>query len=106
MEILFLMAKGQTNPEISQTLSISKHTAKSHVISIFNKLGVKNSGNESGLRPVVWLELKEKIFNRPAENSVNHQLLSATIYQHPTGIRVVTQKGLSMIFSSIPLLRL
>jgi DNA-binding NarL/FixJ family response regulator len=36
------MAEGQTNPEISHALSISAHTAKSHVINIFNKLGVNN----------------------------------------------------------------
>ena len=42
MEVLHLMAEGQTNPEISQSLSISAHTAKSHVVNIFNKLGVNN----------------------------------------------------------------
>lgn len=42
IEVLHLMAEGQTNPEISQALSISTHTAKSHVINIFNKLGVNN----------------------------------------------------------------
>jgi DNA-binding CsgD family transcriptional regulator len=42
IEVLHLMAEGQTNPEISQALSISAHTAKSHVINIFNKLGVNN----------------------------------------------------------------
>jgi DNA-binding CsgD family transcriptional regulator len=42
LEVLRLMSAGLTNPEISKTLSISKHTAKSHVINIFNKLGVKN----------------------------------------------------------------
>jgi DNA-binding CsgD family transcriptional regulator len=42
VEVLRLMAEGQTNPEISQALSISAHTAKSHVINIFNKLGVDN----------------------------------------------------------------
>ena len=41
-EVLQLMATGLTNVEISQKLSISHHTAKSHVISIFNKLGVNN----------------------------------------------------------------
>jgi DNA-binding CsgD family transcriptional regulator len=42
IEVLHLMAKGQTNPEISQELSISAHTAKSHVVNIFNKPGGNN----------------------------------------------------------------
>ena len=36
------MAAGRTNNEISRNLSISEHTAKSHVTNIFNKLGVNN----------------------------------------------------------------
>lgn len=42
VEVLDLIADGFTNPEISNTLSISVHTAKTHVINIFNKLGVNN----------------------------------------------------------------
>jgi ATP/maltotriose-dependent transcriptional regulator MalT len=42
VEVLNLVADGFTNPEISNILSISVHTAKTHVISIFNKLGVNN----------------------------------------------------------------
>ncbi len=42
LEVLFLIAKGATNTEISHTLSISPHTVKSHVIHIFNKLGVND----------------------------------------------------------------
>jgi DNA-binding CsgD family transcriptional regulator len=42
VEVLQLMAAGLTNVEISQKLSISPHTAKSHVIHIFNKLGVNS----------------------------------------------------------------
>jgi PAS domain S-box-containing protein len=41
-EVLQLMAEGYTNPEISSHLSISPHTVKSHVIHIFNKLGVND----------------------------------------------------------------
>ena len=40
IEVLRLMTEGFTNNEISERLSISPHTAKSHVIHIFNKLGV------------------------------------------------------------------
>lgn len=41
-EVLRLMAEGFTNKEISQILKISYHTVKSHVVHIFNKLGVSD----------------------------------------------------------------
>ena len=41
-EVLRLMAEGLTNPEISKVLGISPNTVKSHVLSIFNKLGVSD----------------------------------------------------------------
>jgi len=41
-EVLHLIAQGCTNSEIPKSLSISAHTVKSHLISIFNKLGVNN----------------------------------------------------------------
>ena len=40
IEILRLVSRGATNSEISEMLHISAHTVKSHVIHIFNKLGV------------------------------------------------------------------
>ena len=40
VEVLRLVAEGCTNPEISQILAISSHTVKSHMVHIFNKLGV------------------------------------------------------------------
>lgn len=42
IEVLCLMAEGFTNSEISGLLSISPHTVKSHVINIFNKIGVND----------------------------------------------------------------
>ncbi len=42
MEVLRLMAEGLTNIEIAGLLSISPHTAKSHVLHIFNKIGVND----------------------------------------------------------------
>jgi DNA-binding NarL/FixJ family response regulator len=42
VEVLRLLAEGFTNPEISEILSISHHTVKSHVVHIFNKLGVND----------------------------------------------------------------
>jgi len=40
LQVLRLMARGASNNEISDLLQISHHTVKSHVIHIFNKLGV------------------------------------------------------------------
>ncbi len=41
-EVLKLLAKGYTNPEIAQMLYISPHTVKAHVAAILKKLNVKN----------------------------------------------------------------
>ncbi len=49
LQVLGLMGEGQTNPEISRVLEISPHTVKSHVIHIFNKLGVNHR-----TQAVVW----------------------------------------------------
>jgi DNA-binding CsgD family transcriptional regulator/ArsR family metal-binding transcriptional regulator len=40
--VLRLMARGATNLDISDSLHISPHTVKSHIIHIFNKLGVSD----------------------------------------------------------------
>ncbi len=42
LEVLKLVATGATNTEISERLFISPHTVKSHIIHIFNKLGVND----------------------------------------------------------------
>jgi DNA-binding CsgD family transcriptional regulator len=47
--VLRLMAKGHANTEIASQLQISPHTVKSHVINIFNKLGVNDR-----IQAAVW----------------------------------------------------
>ena len=42
VEVLVLLGQGDTNREISKKLAISPHTVKSHVIHLFNKLGVSD----------------------------------------------------------------
>jgi len=42
LEVLRNVAMGATNKKISERLSISPHTVKSHVVHIFNKLGVND----------------------------------------------------------------
>lgn len=42
LAVLRLMARGATNIQISSLLEISPHTVKSHVVHIFNKLGVND----------------------------------------------------------------
>lgn len=47
IEVLRLMARGATNREISADLQISQHTVKSHIIHIFNKIGVNDRAQAS-----------------------------------------------------------
>jgi DNA-binding CsgD family transcriptional regulator/ArsR family metal-binding transcriptional regulator len=47
IEVLRLIAGGATNKEISGYLQISQHTVKSHVIHIFNKIGVNDRAQAS-----------------------------------------------------------
>ncbi|MBU2498961.1 MAG: LuxR C-terminal-related transcriptional regulator [Proteobacteria bacterium] len=42
LEVLRLVTQGATNTQISLHLKISPHTVKSHIIHIFNKLGVND----------------------------------------------------------------
>lgn len=60
MEVLLLAAKGMSNKEIAQHLSISIHTVQTHLSNIFSKLGV-NSRTEAALLALRrgWLTLDE-----------------------------------------------
>ena len=40
--VLELIAGGATNPEIAQSLHLSRHTVKEHTSSVYRKLGVRN----------------------------------------------------------------
>jgi DNA-binding CsgD family transcriptional regulator/ArsR family metal-binding transcriptional regulator len=40
LQVLRLLANGASNPEISESLSISPHTVKTHVTHIYDKLGI------------------------------------------------------------------
>lgn len=48
-EVLGLLVKGNTNQEISEQLSISPHTVKTHVYKLFKKINVSNR-----LEAVIW----------------------------------------------------
>ena len=41
-EVLVLLAHGYTRRDISQSLSISSHTAARHIANIYNKLGISS----------------------------------------------------------------
>jgi DNA-binding CsgD family transcriptional regulator len=47
IQVLQWIAGGATNREISLELQISQHTVKSHVIHIFNKIGVNDRAQAS-----------------------------------------------------------
>jgi len=49
LEVLMLLANGFSNIEIGEVLAISPHTVKSHVIHIYNKLGVKDR-----IKAAIW----------------------------------------------------
>jgi DNA-binding NarL/FixJ family response regulator len=41
-DVLALMADGKTNPEIGESLHLSRHTVKEHSSALYRKLGVRN----------------------------------------------------------------
>jgi NarL family two-component system response regulator LiaR len=49
LEVLALLAKGMSNPEIAERLVISRATVKVHVSSILSKLGVASRGEAISL---------------------------------------------------------
>ncbi len=57
LEVLALLTKGLTNPEIARQLSISRSTAKAHVSNILSKLGVDNRAE------AISLAIEHKLVN-------------------------------------------
>ena len=55
-EVLRLITEGFTNKEIAQILTVSQNTVKSHVVHIFNKLGVNDR-----TQAAVWAAQNELI---------------------------------------------
>jgi LuxR family transcriptional regulator of csgAB operon len=49
IEVLALVAMGATNDEVADMLSVSPHTVKTHLYSIFKKIGVP-----SRLQAALW----------------------------------------------------
>ncbi len=47
-EVLELVAKGNTNPQIAEALNVSENTVKFHLQNIFQKLGVGNRTEAAG----------------------------------------------------------
>jgi DNA-binding CsgD family transcriptional regulator len=47
LEVLRLMAKGLSTPQIAEVLKVSSNTAKRHTANIFDKLGVNNRAQAS-----------------------------------------------------------
>lgn len=60
--VLFLLAKGLKNEEISEELHISVHTTKAHLEMIYEKLGVKNRV-QAAIRAIIAgeVDLKELV---------------------------------------------
>lgn len=56
LQVLSMLGDGLTNKEISEQLNISPHTVKSHVVHIFDKLGVNHR-----TQAVVWAARHELI---------------------------------------------
>ncbi|MEW6220108.1 MAG: LuxR C-terminal-related transcriptional regulator [Thermodesulfobacteriota bacterium] len=48
-QVLGLLARGASYPEIARTLAISPHTVKSHVVHIYDKLGVRDRAQAAAL---------------------------------------------------------
>jgi DNA-binding CsgD family transcriptional regulator len=44
LEVLQLMARGYTNPQIAEALSLAEGTVKNHLSSIYSKIGVRSRG--------------------------------------------------------------
>ena len=55
LEVLRLLAAGKTNPEIAETLYISRRTARAHVSNLLVKLRVNHRGEAAALAHMTGL---------------------------------------------------
>lgn len=62
-EILALIAEGKSNPEIAEALTISTHTVKAHIESIYRKLNVHNKV-QAAVSAILYNHLPEYFVDR------------------------------------------
>jgi DNA-binding CsgD family transcriptional regulator len=72
LEILELVAAGQTNREIAQRFWVTETTVKFHLTRIYRKLGVKNRTAaamwlQNRTAAAVWLQLQDRPPAAPQE---------------------------------------
>jgi DNA-binding NarL/FixJ family response regulator len=80
-DVLGLICQGQSDPEMSKTLKLSRNTVRNHVSSLYHKIGVNRRG-----AAIIWarergITGKEAI--KPAKRAAKSRLPSRTL---PSGL--------------------